>query len=233
MVPTVHRDQNGIAAEMIDRRHEKLALDALAGSRALPARRARRAQGDSRRSPTAGCCIARTTALMRPLHVPRRADRPAGHASIRAVRHDVDGRQAADIRRRPTVRSRCGSRSSTTTAQFRDLLDEANRANASFYPVDPRGLAVFDTPMHARLDVPGPPPPMMPPLGRPRDACAARINSLRTLAEATDGLAIVDSNDLARRPAARRRRSELVLLPARLLLERQARWTSSIRSPSA
>ena len=40
---------------------------------------------------------------------------------------------------------------------FRDLLDAANRANASFYPIDPRGLAVFDTPL-IRQDVPGPPP---------------------------------------------------------------------------
>src|SRR5213076_2149868 len=30
--------------------------------------------------------------------------------------------------------------------QFRDLLDLANRANASFYPIDPRGLTAFDTP---------------------------------------------------------------------------------------
>ena len=51
----------------------------------------------------------------------------------------------------------------------------------------------------------------------------ARLDSLRTLAENTDGLAIVDTNDLAARHQARRRRSELVL-SARLLLERQARW---------
>ena len=30
---------------------------------------------------------------------------------------------------------------------FRDLLQEANRANASFYPIDPRGLVVFDEPI--------------------------------------------------------------------------------------
>ena len=42
------KDQNGIAAELIDRRHEKLVLDGAAGSGALPARRARGAQGDSR-----------------------------------------------------------------------------------------------------------------------------------------------------------------------------------------
>ena len=29
---------------------------------------------------------------------------------------------------------------------FRYLLDVANRNNASFYPIDPRGLAVFDSP---------------------------------------------------------------------------------------
>ena len=28
---------------------------------------------------------------------------------------------------------------------FRDILGEANRANVSFYPVDPRGLPAFDT----------------------------------------------------------------------------------------
>ena len=32
--------------------------------------------------------------------------------------------------------------------QFRDLLQQANRANASFYPIDPRGLVVFDEPIY-------------------------------------------------------------------------------------
>jgi VWFA-related protein len=71
---------------------------------------------------------------------------------------------------------------------FRRLLDEANRANTSFYPVDPRGLAVFDTPI-------GPAPP--PPLQVDSAMLRTRVTSLRTLAESTDGLAIVNSNDLA------------------------------------
>lgn len=71
---------------------------------------------------------------------------------------------------------------------FRELLDAANRSNTSFYPVDPRGLAVFDT------DI-GPAPP--PPIAVDAAMLRARITSLRTLAEATDGLAIVNSNDLA------------------------------------
>jgi VWFA-related protein len=72
---------------------------------------------------------------------------------------------------------------------FRQMLDDANRANASFYPIDPRGLAVFDTPM-------GP----QPPLGPVADAQAlrGRLDSLQTLANATDGIAIINSNDFGK-----------------------------------
>jgi VWFA-related protein len=71
--------------------------------------------------------------------------------------------------------------------QFRDLLDQANRANASFYPIDPRGMPAFDTPIGPRR-----------PLNVIDDARALRdrIASLRTLADNTDGIAVVGSNDL-------------------------------------
>jgi len=72
--------------------------------------------------------------------------------------------------------------------QFLRLLDEANRANASFYPVDPRGLTVFDSPIG-----PDRPPPIEVDASRLR----ARQTSLRTLAEATDGLALVNTNQIA------------------------------------
>jgi len=76
------------------------------------------------------------------------------------------------------------------------MLDEANRANTSFYPIDPRGLAVFDTPM---VPVNGPSlssaAPMVP-IATDQAMLASRIGSMRTLAEATDGLALVNSNDL-------------------------------------
>ena len=71
--------------------------------------------------------------------------------------------------------------------QYRRLLDEANRANASFYPVDPRGLPVFDSPINAPL-----------PLDVDLAMLRQRETTLRTLAEATDGLAIVNSNDRAK-----------------------------------
>lgn len=71
--------------------------------------------------------------------------------------------------------------------RLQDLIERANRANVSFYPVNPAGLQSFDTPIsvknqptsledHARLE--------------------NRINGLRTLAENTDGIAVVNSNDL-------------------------------------
>jgi VWFA-related protein len=70
---------------------------------------------------------------------------------------------------------------------FRDLFGEANRANVSFYPIDARGLPAFDTPI-------GPDPP----LGPAADFAdlRARTESLHTLALNTDGIALVNSNDL-------------------------------------
>jgi VWFA-related protein len=72
---------------------------------------------------------------------------------------------------------------------MRQLYDLANRNNASFYPVDPRGLAVFDYPI-------GPKRP--PSITVDQSHLMQRIQVLRTLAENTDGMAVVNSNDLDR-----------------------------------
>lgn len=74
-----------------------------------------------------------------------------------------------------------------TVQQFRDLPDEANRANATFYTVDPRGLAAFDADLG-----PDRPPSII------QDAANLRnkLDMLRELAERTDGLAAVNSNDM-------------------------------------
>ena len=68
---------------------------------------------------------------------------------------------------------------------FRDLIDDANRANVTFYPVDSRGLAAMDNLIIADL------PPNVD-----QAMLKNRIETLRTLATDTDGIAVVDTNDL-------------------------------------
>lgn len=72
---------------------------------------------------------------------------------------------------------------------FLDLMNDANRANVSFYPVDPRGLPAWDNPM-------GPDAP--PPVTVDQAMLKGRIEAMRTLALNTDGMAVVNSNDLDR-----------------------------------
>jgi len=71
---------------------------------------------------------------------------------------------------------------------FRDIMDQANRGNSTFYPIDPRGLAVFDTPI-------GPTEEYLPP-NMDAASLKTRQEALRTLASNTDGIAVMDSNDL-------------------------------------
>jgi VWFA-related protein len=187
------KDQNGIAAEMIDRRHEKMVLDSLEDL--VRYLRTVREERKAILAITNGWLLFRPDQrLTRKLEChgvpgvpPVGIDPRSGRLTTReqplmppSAQCDADRMRLANL---------------DNDAQFRDTLDEANRANASFYPIDPRGLAVFDTPI-VRRDVPGPAPPMVPP-STDMAMLRGRINSLRTLAEQTDGLAIVNSNDLA------------------------------------
>lgn len=70
---------------------------------------------------------------------------------------------------------------------FRNLFGEANRNNVSFYPIDPRGLAAFDTPI-------GPAPPLSP--SEDYAQLRTRADALHTLAINTDGIALIGNNDL-------------------------------------
>jgi VWFA-related protein len=75
-------------------------------------------------------------------------------------------------------------------SEYRRLLDRANRETVSFYPIDPRGLAVFDTPIDAVS-------PTGQSSGGVNDDYArlrGRLESLRNLASATDGF-VSESND--------------------------------------
>ena len=92
--------------------------------------------------------------------------------------------------------------------QYHLLLDRANRANASFYPVTPAGLVVFASPL-------GP----VPPLPLNVDAAIVRQRAIRCARLRTRPTATIISNDLDR--VLRRVVSDLSSLPARLLLERK------------
>ncbi len=68
---------------------------------------------------------------------------------------------------------------------FLNLIQRANRSNVSFYPLDARGLVVFDEPIGPRQ----PPPPFVD-----SARLTARYEGLRTLAVNTDGYAILNTN---------------------------------------
>lgn len=71
--------------------------------------------------------------------------------------------------------------------EIRELAQRANRANVTFYAVDPRGLAAFD-------DSIGPVRPATPVQDAQR--MTARQTGLRELAENTDGAVVLNTNDV-------------------------------------
>ncbi len=84
-------------------------------------------------------------------------------------------------------------------ARFREMLDTANRSNVSFYPVDPRGVVVFDDDIVPVAGV-GQNPTLSPVEDATR--LAERHTALRTMAESTDGVAVIETGNFA--PALRR-----------------------------
>ena len=75
-------------------------------------------------------------------------------------------------------------------SRMREVIEQANRNNTSFYSLDPRGLAPFE---YGFDDLPSGPPPSFA-----TDARALRMtqDTLRSLSEETDGKAIVNRNTL-------------------------------------
>ena len=71
--------------------------------------------------------------------------------------------------------------------EFRQLLQRANRANVSFYPIDTRGLIVFDTPIQFGV------PPAVDQAWLTR-----RYDALRDMASQTDGQAILNVADVSK-----------------------------------
>jgi VWFA-related protein len=182
------RTTSEIAQEMIDRRREKMTLEALENLVFF--------LRNVREERKAIVTITDGWILFRPNPALTRSvdDRPPPLPPIA-----VDPRNGR-LTTRDTTQTFAGSQSQCEQdrialsqlddgAQFERLLDQANRANASFYPVDPRGLVAFDSPIG-----PDPPPGLQADSARLRQ----RSTSLRTLAIDTDGTAVVNTNDISR-----------------------------------
>src|SRR4051794_33018886 len=149
-------DQNGIAAEMIDRRHEKLTLDALEDL--VGYLRGVREERKAILAISDGWLLYRPNEnLARPLACQRVPTGPTVSVDPRSGRLTTKEPERAARPLNKGNADRLQLAQLDNDRQFLDLLDESNRANASFYPIDPRGLVAFDTPM-MRMDVPGAPP---------------------------------------------------------------------------
>lgn len=73
------------------------------------------------------------------------------------------------------------------TLRLREITESANRGNVTFYPIYARGLQSFDAPIGPEK----PPPPA-------QDAAnlSARQDSLRFIADSTDGTSVINTNNI-------------------------------------
>jgi VWFA-related protein len=163
---------SAVAREMIQRRRERITLDALQGLVVH--------LGGIREERKAVLAVSEGWVLY------QRAGSLGGEASTL-----MGGGQSTGLMNLNSEQARCDAdryRLSQEDHQrdFITMMNTANRANVSFYPLDPRGLVVFDSSLaEGSID-----------LVTDSRRLRARLESLQTLAENTDGLAIVNSNDL-------------------------------------
>ena len=85
--------------------------------------------------------VARRTGCRRGSARRRSAHRRPAPSRARSIRD-----RQPDARKPAIASGRC-SPYTDHEIDFRELLQRANRANVSFYPIDARGLVVFDTPI--------------------------------------------------------------------------------------
>lgn len=196
-LPTRCVDDRGVADEMIARRREKMSLDAVDDLvRYLTFQREER---------TAILAISDGWLLYRPnSSLARNVNSCQGPPIPRVGIDPRSGRITSDQTQQDTRTNpaRCeGDRMNLAqlddSVQFQTMLDRANRANVSFYPIDPRGLTVFDTAIAApRTGFPADGAPTFTPPEQDAAMLRTRLNTLRDLATATDGIAIINTNDL-------------------------------------
>ena len=188
-------DTMGIAAEMIRRRRESKTLAALEDlvEHLENVREERKfvfllSEGWLLRGPDQS--LART--LYNTDGSPRSGPPPPPEVGV-----DPQGRLRMDPRDQNGTLGSCERQRSLLAfsdhrAQFDTLIQRANRANVSFYPIDFRGLVTFDEPINSTraLTTTGPDAAPSADAARLRD----RQDGLRVLAENTDGRAILNTS---------------------------------------
>ena len=167
-----------LAQEMIDRRREKFALDALEDLSLYL--RGLREERKAVIAVTIGWLLPRENRGMagpgpRPGQV---GTTPDGRITTDRVKSDYGSSMNDCERDRQTLAY------VDLYQEYQDLIDVANRSNVSIYPVDSRGLAACDTPM-CESDP-----------ANEIQRVRRRVEGLRTLALDTDGIAVIDSNDI-------------------------------------
>ena len=169
----------GVADEMIARRREVMVFDSLEDLiRYLGGVREERIGGPAHQSRMEP--VQPDSNLARPLHCDASARNAADRRrSERRKAHDAaaDGNDAGDGNRDQCERDRLNLAQINDVQHFRRLPDQANRANVSFYPIDSGGLGA---------------PTTVGGIDRLKD----RLDTLRVLADTTDGLAVVNTNDI-------------------------------------
>jgi VWFA-related protein len=183
-----------IAEEMIERRREKLVLDALQDL----VRHLRGAREERKAILTISNgwqLFQRNDRLMRQVGNMAPGTPPRVGVDPRTGRLTTENTTSrGSVTQYACDRDRMNLAQIDNAQQFRDIVEDANRGNAAFYPIDPRGLAVFDEPIMRVGRSAAAAPPLPPSVDRAR--LSARLETLRVMAVDTDGLAIVQTNDL-------------------------------------
>ena len=134
--------------------------------------------------------------LRRPIEGPRVDPVPPIGNDPRTGRLGVIDKNATEVfDRRRCEQERQNLSRLRNDMRFYEILRMANTGNVSFYPVDPRGLVVFDEDIAPISPSGG----FRKGVGIHEDSqrLKTRNESLRTMADATDGLAVVQAGDLA------------------------------------
>ena len=192
-------DDKGIAQEMILRRREQQTFDALEDLAGFL--RSVREERKAVIAITDGWLLYRPNdALTRPL---QNAQPPGNTLGVdprtgKLTTSDVQNPNGADADRRNCERDREALSHIDDDQRLRMIIDEGNRSNTSFYPVDPRGLVVFDEGIvpSAGVGVGLDANPTLTPQ-QENAQLTARAQGLRQLAEGTDGTAIIGTNNIA------------------------------------